>query len=85
MSDVAFFFHPAVLKDLKERYFAGREDGSRLRSVSGKRAKRKRPWLSQSSSSQDWSNAGLARAGGTTVKSKFNILTNEAQVTGGLN
>lgn len=33
-----FFFRAAVLKDLREHYFAGREDGSRLRSASGKRA-----------------------------------------------
>lgn len=73
-----------MLKDLKEHYFAGREDGSRLRSASGKHVNRKRPWLSQSTSSQDGSKEGLAQAGGTTVKSQFDRLTNETQITGGL-
>lgn len=36
------FFRPAVPKDLKEHYFAGREDGSRLRSASAKTCKQKK-------------------------------------------
>lgn len=76
------FFRTAVLQDLKEHYFAGREDGSRLRSASGKHANRKRPWLSQSTSFRDGSEAW---AGATTAEREFKGLTNETLVTGGLN
>lgn len=56
-----FFFRAAVLKDLREHYFAGREDGSRLRSASGKHGNRKRPWLSRSTSFRDGSEAWAGR------------------------